>query len=572
MVAAVLLYLDRICISFAERFIKQDLLLSDREVSWVLSAFFWTYGLGQVPSGWLGDRFGARIMLVAYILTWSLFTGLTGVAVGFGSLLVFRFGFGFGQAGAFPTSAGLLSRWVPLAARGRASSIVAFGGRVGGAIAPLATAYLLVLFVPVGVSSLLDPADLLDPPRLCFELARPDGGRPESAGTATPSASTGLSARILASLPDDVRRAAHELAEDYAGSVETLHEPGRQLAPHLTAGLNELIRRRDFYRAEDFRHVLLPREAKRLLARPREELSDLQVQRLNRLLLEAAYPESIRKVYVHGWRRVMWVYGCAGLAVAGLFWFVARDRPSEHARCNAAERALVGTVGPVGADTARTTPAGAKSRDPFPWKWILLSRSLWLSSISQFGTNFGWLFLISWLPRYLSEVHRVPVELRGELASVPLFVGWFGMLGGGWLTDWLTRRVGLRWGRRLPMALTRFVAMAAFLVCLLPVSHWTATAALAVVALATDLGTASVWAFKQDVGGRHVGSILGWGNMWGNLGAALSPVVLNWIIGQQQNWDAAFVACAAAFLLSGVAAMGVDATVPVVPQGDNSRN
>ena len=88
-------------------------------------------------------------------------------------------------------------------------------------------------------------------------------------------------------------------------------------------------------------------------------------------------------------------------------------------------------------------------------------------------------------------------------------------------------------------------------------------AALCVVAVATDLGTASVWAFKQDVGGRHVGSVLGWGNMWGNLGAAVSPVALNWIIGPGR-WEACFLACAAAFLVAGVAALGVDATVPIV--------
>ena len=149
------------------------------------------------------------------------------------------------------------------------------------------------------------------------------------------------------------------------------------------------------------------------------------------------------------------------------------------------------------------------------------------------------------------------------MASVPLFVGWFGMLGGGWLTDVLTRRLGLRWGRGLPMSLTRFVAMAAFLVVLLPMSPWAATICFAVVAFATDLGVPSVWAYMQDVGGRHVGSILGWGNMWGNLGAAVSPLIVGWMVAQHNNWDAAFMTCAAAYLISGLSALGVDATKPI---------
>src|SRR5690242_14418744 len=57
---SVLLYLDRICISFLERFIREDLQLSNDQASWLLSAFFWAYALGQVPAGWLSDRFGAR--------------------------------------------------------------------------------------------------------------------------------------------------------------------------------------------------------------------------------------------------------------------------------------------------------------------------------------------------------------------------------------------------------------------------------------------------------------------------------------------------------------------------------
>lgn len=62
---AVLLYLDRFCISFAELFIQEELRLTDTQVGWMLSAFFWTYALGQVPAGWLTDRFGSRRMLTA---------------------------------------------------------------------------------------------------------------------------------------------------------------------------------------------------------------------------------------------------------------------------------------------------------------------------------------------------------------------------------------------------------------------------------------------------------------------------------------------------------------------------
>jgi nitrate/nitrite transporter NarK len=191
---------------------------------------------------------------------------------------------------------------------------------------------------------------------------------------------------------------------------------------------------------------------------------------------------------------------------------------------------------------------------------MMASATLWFSCFSQFMTNLAWVFLATWLPRYLDEVHNVDRTERGWMAGAPLFVGWFGMLLGGWLTDRLVPVVGLRWGRGLPMSVSRFVAMAAYLICLADPTPWVATAAFALVAFATDIGIGATWAFLQDVGGRNVGSILGWTNMWGNFGAAVSPWVLNRMIGENHDWDAVFITCAGAYLLSGLAALGVDAT------------
>jgi sugar phosphate permease len=398
---AVMLYLDRFCISFAERYIARDLEISNDAMSWVLGSFFAAYALGQVPSGWLADRFGARLMLTVYIVLWSLFTGLTGLATTFLGVLACRIGFGFAQAGGYPTSAVLLRRWVPFSQRGAASSVVALGGRLGGTFAQVLTGYLIVL----------------------------------------------------------------------------------------------------------------------------------------------------------GWQSVMHLYCAAGLLVAFLYWYVVRDDPGE------CDTTLSGEVAECREMPARAPhPSGGDSAGEIPVLPILRSVSLWLSCASQFMTNLAWVFLATWLPRYLEEVHKVEAPLRGWMAGTPIFVGWFGMLLGGWITDRLVGGVGLRWGRGLPMAISRFVAMGAFLACLLHPSAWGAVAAFAVVAFATDIGIGATWAFLQDVGGRHVGSILGWTNMWGNFGAALSPWLLNRMVEDSHNWDVAFMTCAGAFFLSGVTALGVDAT------------
>jgi sugar phosphate permease len=525
--AAVMLYLHRFCLGFAERYIKDDLGLSTEQVGVLFSAFLFAYGAGQVPAGWFGDRWGARATLALYVFTWSLFTGLMGAAAGFVAVFLLRAGCGLAQAGAYPVSAGLLSRWVPFPARGLASAVVSVGGRFGGAVAPVLTAYLLVAFVPADAPALLKTGDLFDVPALCHRIAGPD--------------------------EKDTTHIGRRLRDRSSALVSI--EPGEAA---LLAGLDEAIHDPTFWQADDVRELPVEAEARRLAERPRSELTEAQSQRLNRLVLEAAYPAHIKKLYVAGWRPVMWMYGAAGIAVAALFWFAFRSRPEQHPWANAAEVALIESSRPP----TVTSPQGRAGA--LPLGAILRHRSLWLSSLSQFMTNFGWIFIGFWLPRYLADVHQVPAVARGWMAGVPMAVGMVGMLAGGWVTDRLTRALGLRWGRGLPMSLTRFVAMAAFVACALRPPPWLAVAELAVVTVAVDLGTASVWAYMQDVGGRYVGSVLGWGNMWGAVGAAVSPLVISAEISHPAlGWDAAFLTCAAAFLVSGLAALGVDARQPL---------
>ena len=123
-------------------------------------------------------------MMTAYVLAWSLFTAATAAATSLAGLIAARFAFGLAQAGAYPTATSLLSRWIPLAGRGRASSLVSLGGRLGGAAAPLVTALLLVWLVPVARSPRLAPRDVVDPLGFCLRLTGPDG--PAAAELATP--------------------------------------------------------------------------------------------------------------------------------------------------------------------------------------------------------------------------------------------------------------------------------------------------------------------------------------------------------------------------------------------------
>ncbi len=382
--AAVMLYLDRICIAEIAKLdaFQSELGLTAKQTGAVLSAFFFAYALAQVPAGWLSDRFGARRMLPAYIVLWSGCTALTGLAGGFAMLIAARLVFGVAQAGCYPTAGSLVKRWTPLPVRGTASSIVSFGGRLGGAIAPMLTAWLL---------------------------------------------------------------------KDYLG-----------------------------------------------------------------------------------WRWVLVLYGASGLLVALLFWKMFRETPAEHPRSNDAERDLI---------TAGDREAADAGPPVFPPLIPLIkSGTMWLMCALQFGINVGWVFLVTWLPTYLKDVKGVDPKIGGLMSTTVLFAGIIGMLCGGRVTDLATKRLGVRWGRSLPLVICYTIALTAYLACLRLESAWAFIAAASLVAFVTDMSVPAIWAYMQDVGGKNTAAVFGWGtaavfgwgNMWGNFGAATTPLLVPIVL---EQWD-----------------------------------
>ena len=462
---ACLLYLDRYAVGIASESMRVDLKMTQTQMSWFLSAFFWSYALCQVPAGWLSDRFGPRVMLTTYILGWSLFTGLLGATSQVGIVLLLRFLCGATQAGAYPVCSGMLRHWFPASRRGAASSIVAMGGRAGAVLAPILTAALMGAFVG-------------------------------------------------------------------------------------------------------------------------------------------------------GWRPVLIVYGLVGILVAFVFAWICRNTPREHPLCNEAERELISGQGPTlvasavylaesarqrsgletAADAENPYASGiietASSCEPdekspsdepdepsnesqrFPLVPVLTSISLWGNSLTQFFTNIGWLFVVTWLPRYLGNVHQVPLQEQAVMTAIPTIAGIGGMLCGGWWTDVAARRFGLKWGRRIPIVATRFMAACGYGMCLTlglfcmpdPESRWLPwmiVVGLSIATFSCDLGVPAMWAYSQDVGGKYTASIMGWANMHGNFGAAVAPLLYNAILGETpslKQWNFLFAFCTAVFALSGVTALVIDST------------
>ncbi len=403
---AFILYLDRICMSAVVQSasFQQELGLNKDSTGSVLAVFFSAYALGQMPAGYLADRFGPRRMLVTYILLWSLFTALTGFVAGLAALIAVRVACGVAEAGAYPASSLLVSRWFPFMQRGRANSVVAFGGRIGNS-----------------------------------------------------------------------------------------------LALWLTAGMIAAL---------------------------------------------------------GSWRPVLWIYGAIGIGLAAATYIIFRDRPDEHPWANEAERDLIALNAPPIRPLQRNSP----------WFALVRHKGLWFLNLGTIGLNIGWAFLITWLPTYLQEVRGLDRVTASRYVSIALACSLGGMLFGGWWCDYLTRRFGQVWGRRLPFLTGSSVCVAAYLLCPHLESAVSVAIACAFVAFASDSVGPAVWVLAQDIGGKHVASTLAWSNMWGNFGASAVAKLIPFILGTSihfADWREIFWLCAAAFVLLGTATMFVDSTKPL---------
>jgi ACS family glucarate transporter-like MFS transporter len=390
-------YLDRVCIATAAPAMKADLQLSDAQMGYVFSAFTLAYALFEVPSGWLADRFGPRLMLTRIVIWWSAMTAATGAVGGFTSLVSVRFLFGMGEAGTFPSMARAYARWLPAPERGRAFGLALMTAALGGAATQPLVVWLL----------------------------------------------------------------------------------GR----------------------------------------------------------------------VH-WRHTFPLFGLVGVvwAVAWFWWF--RDDPHHHPGVNPAELRVIGSEPPV-------------PHRSVPWGEMLRDRSMPALCMMYFGAIYGWYFYITWLPTYLMRARGFDLTRVGWLSALPLLSIAAGVLAGGWVSDVLARHWGLRAGRRTPGLIGLPLAALAIVVALVSSAPLTAALLLAGAAGLAALGVSPAWAVCLEIGGRHAGVVSGAMNTFGNLGGALSPIVVGLCLQAFDSWTVPLITVAAGYLVAALCWLSIDPAAPI---------
>lgn len=139
-------YIDRANLGVAMPILAKEMDLDLQEQGLILGAFFWTYALFQLPSGWFVDKVGPRMAYTVAVVWWSLFTAAAALARGFGSLFGMRLLLGAGEAPAYPTNAKVVSEWFPIQERAFATSIYDSGARAGTVLSLPICAWIIATF------------------------------------------------------------------------------------------------------------------------------------------------------------------------------------------------------------------------------------------------------------------------------------------------------------------------------------------------------------------------------------------------------------------------------------------
>jgi MFS family permease len=523
---SLLLYLDRFAITPATSVMLAELTLTKEQFGDAVGAFFLAYALMQIPSGWLTDALGARWMLALYVVSWSIATIGLGLAQGLMAIWLMRLVLGVAQAGAYPAAAALLKRWVPYSARGVANSSVSMGGRMGLLIS-------LMLTVPLMMWIRSALGWETDAWRAVFVIYGALG--------------LGWGAAFLWMYRDWPRKHpwcnAAEVALIEGNSPDAKADAERPAADWIVGTLCTA------YFVVNIGWILLvgnsPTLAIHLFGRPLTAVLGSQFQASALLNL-----------------------GCNLIG-------------------------LVGTLALAAAINAamRQTGSPAATRMKLPLADMAASKEMWLMCGINFLVNVGWIFLATWLPQYLIEnygsqltgMFHASTWLGRSLAAMhPQLTGWLsdesliaaliaaivgvaaigGGLAGGRATDVFVRRFGRAWGRRLPGLCAGLLVCGMYLVVPQLSGLGVVVCAMIAIAFTIDFGLGATWASYQDIGGRHVASVLGCGNMCGNLGAAFFGKQIG-ALADHDQWNAVFYISAGAMALAACCWLMFDASRPI---------
>ncbi len=238
-----------------------------------------------------------------------------------------------------------------------------------------------------------------------------------------------------------------------------------------------------------------------------------------------------------GWRPAFWIFGAIGTVWCAAWWRWFRDTPEEHPSVSPEELRII----VAGRDDRGTTIAW---RQLFDWNLLIVC-------LMYFCFIYGLYFYLTWLPTYFTEARGFTAVQAAGLSSMVLLTGGVATIGGGWLTDYLLAHHGRRVAR-LVGAVAMPVSGSALIAAALVSSPVVAAVLFAVAAGAADLCLSAAWAICHDIGDTAAGTVTGAMNTFGNLGGALSPLVVGYALQWSGSWQVPLFIGGGVYIVGGV--------------------
>jgi ACS family glucarate transporter-like MFS transporter len=263
----------------------------------------------------------------------------------------------------------------------------------------------------------------------------------------------------------------------------------------------------------------------------------------------------------HGWRSAFWFSAIIGVVAGAVWWWFARDTPEEDPAVSPSELKIIQEG--IAVDPIYTRDALASSAPvAISWAAILRRRDLPALILSYFAFGYtAWIFF-SWFFLYMSQVRGFNLKSSALYSMLPFLSMTIGCLGGGALSDRLTRAYGLRVGR-CGIAAVAFLFTAFFLVLGSRVqSPQLAGVILAGGAGALYVSQSSFWSVSADIAGRNSGVFSSIVNMGAQIGGAVTASLTPWVA-QRFGWTTSFAIAAGLAVIGAVLWMTVHPERPL---------
>jgi len=255
-------------------------------------------------------------------------------------------------------------------------------------------------------------------------------------------------------------------------------------------------------------------------------------------------------LYAIGWRGMFLVFAGVGLVWAGLWRTWYHDRPAEQPGITAAELAE------IGAGSARTHGGGL-------WGPLVRSRQTWLVMAMYWCYVWGSWFYFSWFPTYLVRGAGFTEKQMGVLSALPFILGCCGNLAGGFLSDRLAARYGLKVAR-CGQASASLAVSSLLILALAFTTDKTLVVVLAAAGFGVlDLMLPAAWSLCLDLGRAHAGVLTGAMNSAGLAGGFTCTVLFGYLVRETGGYRAPLCAIAAMVMTSAILFLLIDPSRPV---------